>query len=369
MAQIDLPTEPTTWTDAPPSKTRRPAADSPEPSLPLYMREMGQVPLLTREQEVRLATEVQESRARLATVVRRLPADSRQHLFGAAGGPPEDPAKWDVAEIDRCVRRLARVKVSATARREIRRLHHRLERSRSKLTVANLRLVIHIARRYTRNGLPLMDLIQEGNLGLMRAVEKFDVGLGHRFSTYSYWWIKQSIERAIADKSRTIRVPVHLGEKRKRIMRAARALSEKLTRKPNPTEIARQVDMPVEQVEEILSAVPELRSLDEPRPGQKGGDPFQVADTAPSSSAFHNVALRERTQMIERALDQRLSVRERAIIRLRYGLADSQSHTLDEIGKIVGLSRERVRQLEQQAIQKLKRSDALSELLASMGAA
>jgi len=236
-------------------------ADADGPGLelvPIYLRDMGATALLDKDEEQRLAAELLEARQGLARTLPELPASIREQVFE---GPPArlKPGKlWKFDEIEACCDRLdAYLKEHAAARRtakvqEVRRLKLALDRSRDAMILANLRLVTHIAKKYVNQGLPFMDLIQEGNIGLMKAVEKFEHQRGHKFSTYAYWWIKQAINRAIADKSRTIRIPVHVGEKLKKIQRIARELEDDLGRPPTNREIARKMRVSLKRVDELI---------------------------------------------------------------------------------------------------------------------
>jgi RNA polymerase primary sigma factor len=226
--------------------------------LPLYLRDMGATPLLTREEEVRLATELKQAREAFATLVQRLPkACLEQVLHGRLDGPRR-LARWPLADLESCYDRLLAYDRAHSDRQvrailgELRAEKRRLDRARDGLTLANLRLVAHIVKGYSKKGIPNLDLIQEGNIGLMKAVEKFEHERGYKFSTYAYWWIKQAINRAIADKSRTIRIPVHLGEKLKRIQKVHNDLGDKLGREPTHQEIAKRMRMAVGKLEEIL---------------------------------------------------------------------------------------------------------------------
>jgi RNA polymerase sigma factor (sigma-70 family) len=253
-----------------------------------------------------------------------------------------------------------------SARRD---LEHRVaegQKARHRLIEMNLRLVISVARRYVNRGLPLEDLIQEGNLGLFRAVDKYDPKRGWRFSTYAYWWIRQGVTRAIADQARTIRMPVHTGQLLNRLGEVRRQLEQRIGRDPTPAEIAAEIGLPEERVLETLVASREPLSLESTI---LGTDNSTLADVVPDDGApdaQEQVELSERRTKLDEVLDA-LTPRERAVIRLRFGLEDGTPLTLAEVGHRLGVSRERVRQLEADGLRKL-RSGVLRERLARVAA-
>ena len=261
----------------------------------------------------------------------------------------EDPVRLYLKEIGK-IRRL-------TAREEVEHAQ-RAERgdaeARRGLIEANLRLVISVAKKYLGRGLPLLDLIQEGNRGLIRAVEKFDWRRGFKFSTYATWWIRQAITRSIADQARTIRLPVHIGGTLTRLAREARRLTQELGREPTTGEIAEAMGVPAERVREMRRIVQEPVSLETPT-GEEDDTVLRnfIADQealAPEA-AVSSVMLKKE---LDRALHT-LPPRERKILRLRFGLDDGRPHTLEEVGREFGLTRERIRQIEAGALKKLRR--------------
>ena len=260
----------------------------------------------------------------------------------------EDPVRMYLKEIG---------KVSLlTAEEEIelaKRMEEGDEAAKKRLAEANLRLVVSIAKRYVGRGMLFLDLIQEGNLGLIKAVEKFDYRKGYKFSTYATWWIRQAITRAIADQARTIRIPVHMVETINKLIRVSRQLLQELGREPTPEEIAEELDMPVERVREILKISQEPVSLETPIGEEEDshlGDFIQDDNVPVPAEAAAQTLLKEQ---LDEVLDT-LTDREQKVLRLRFGMNDGRARTLEEVGKEFDVTRERIRQIEAKALRKLR---------------
>jgi RNA polymerase primary sigma factor len=304
---------------------------SSEDPIHTYLKEIGKVALLSAELEVEMARRIEqgnEAAARLAA-----------HALALA--EPENGA----------------VVLTADDERRDRRLVRKGQQAKEVLIEANLRLVVSIAKRYRNRGLAFLDLIQEGNLGLMRAVDKFDYTKGFKFSTYATWWIRQAITRAIADQARTIRIPVHMVETINKVVWAQRQLLQELGREPTAEEVAGRVEFPIERVREIQRINQDTISLEQPV-GEE--DDFSLSDLIEDRGAVvpDDAATRAMLDQAVKEALAHLSPREQDVVRLRFGLEDGKIRTLEEVGKEFGVTRERVRQIESKTLAKLRRPDA-----------
>ncbi len=293
----------------------------------MYLKEIGKVPLLTAEEEIELAQKMEDGVKAAETI-----AELQKKL--------EDCPEEEKAEINKQIEEQQEIVDIG-------------EDSKKKLAEANLRLVVSIAKRYVGRGMLFLDLIQEGNLGLIKAVEKFDYRKGYKFSTYATWWIRQAITRAIADQARTIRIPVHMVETINKLIRVSRQLLQELGREPTPEEIAEEMNMPVDRVREILKISQEPVSLETPIGEEEDshlGDFIQDDNVPVPSDAAAFTLLKE--QLVE--VLGTLTEREQKVLRLRFGLDDGRARTLEEVGKEFNVTRERIRQIEAKALRKLR---------------
>ena len=282
----------------------------------LYLTDIGQYPLLTKDDEVRLAKAIEAGN------------EARVHMDGETG-------------------------LSSSKRRELRRVANEGQLAQSTFVKSNLRLVVSIAKKYQASGLPLLDLIQEGNLGLMHAVEKFDWRKGFKFSTYATWWIRQAITRGIANTGRTIRLPVHAGDTLARLQKARARLELKLGRPTTLSELSAEVEMPEDKVTEALRFAAEPLSLSEPLREDGDAELGYVVEDRSAESPFEVAATALLPEEISKLLGP-LDEREREILRLRFGLDRGEPRTLEEVGEHFNLTRERIRQIEARAMSKLR---------------
>ena len=294
----------------------------------LYLKEVSRVPLLTAEQEVELAQRIERGRM------------AREEL--------------------------AKGKLEAGRRRELRHLIEDGWNAREHLVTANSRLVISVAKKYMGRGVHFLDLIQEGNIGLIRATKKFDYRRGHKFSTYATWWIRQAVTRAIADQGRTIRVPVHMGDQINKLLRLQHQLTQRLGRDPSVEELAEALQVTPKKVENMIQVARRPLSLETPTDDEEDsvlGDFIEDNDApAPDESATYNLLKEHLSQVLDD-----LPPREVRILQLRYGLLDGQAYTLEEVGRKMGVTRERVRQIEAQALSRLRHPSTRHKLRDYLG--
>ena len=304
-----------------------PEGVSIEDPVRMYLKEIGKVPLLSAEEEIELAKNMEAgavAKEKIAILKSR----------------EENATEEELAEI----------------KEEIKNLQKDLDagdEAKKRLAEANLRLVVSIAKRYVGRGMLFLDLIQEGNLGLIKAVEKFDYRKGYKFSTYATWWIRQAITRAIADQARTIRIPVHMVETINKLIRVSRQLLQELGREPSPEEIAAEMNMPVERVREILKISQEPVSLETPIGEEEDshlGDFIQDDNVPVPADAAAFTLLKEQLEEVLGTLTER----EQKVLTLRFGLEDGRARTLEEVGKEFNVTRERIRQIEAKALRKLR---------------
>ena len=339
----------------------------------MYLKEIGKVPLLTAAQEVDLARRIEAGE--FATELRELTEEEDRVDQKRLRQVTESVVAIREHQLDRFgkVEGIGRDRIGKTYKpktREalddfLRRVERDGQLAKRKLIEANLRLVVSIAKRYVGRGMLFLDLIQEGNLGLIRAVEKFDYSKGYKFSTYATWWIRQAITRAIADQARTIRIPVHMVETINKLVRIQRQLLQDLGREPLPEEIGRQMGIPADKVREILKVSQEPVSLETPIGEEEDshlGDFIEDSDAVVPVDAASFILLQEQLESVLHTLSER----EKKVIQLRFGLLDGHPRTLEEVGREFGVTRERIRQIESKTLSKLRhpsRSQKLRDYL------
>ena len=336
-----------------------------------YLREMGQFDLLTPEEEAKYSKSIREGFDAIIAIIRKDKSNTSEMKMLAERielwekrDPTLKPKKQQLNFMRLTVNTIAR---KYPAKRDLFKMNTKveaynrsIETAKDAMIRANLRLVVSIAKRYMHQGLTLADLIQEGNLGLMRAVFRFDYKKGNKFSTYASWWIRQAITRAILDKTRTIRLPVHFLELRSQFFKAFYSLLKELGREPTPVEISKMTDLPMDKILAILEASREPISLETP----VGDDDSTLGDfleNQESESPYDAVQNRELETRVNDVLSS-LTDREEKIIRLRFGIGEKAEYTLEEIGKRFNVSRERIRQIEKKALNRLRHSSRREKL-------
>ena len=327
----------------------------------MYLKEIGKVPLLTAEEESELAKHMEAGNYAM-DLINKKDAEEEELTFKYVSTLEKEkelregePTEADQV-LDSIIDYAKKVQEGALTDEDIKALKNIAsegDEAKKRLSEANLRLVVSIAKRYVGRGMLFLDLIQEGNLGLIKAVEKFDYRKGYKFSTYATWWIRQAITRAIADQARTIRIPVHMVETINKLIRVSRQLLQELGREPSPEEIAEEMDMPVERVREILKISQEPVSLETPIGEEEDshlGDFIQDDNVPVPAEAATFTLLKEQLEEVLGTLTER----EQKVLILRFGLEDGRARTLEEVGKEFNVTRERIRQIEAKALRKLR---------------
>ena len=312
-------------------------------SVRVYLREIGRIPLLTLEEENEIARKIVENAEPLREAEERL-TEVQTELKQATDA--KEKAKLN--------------KEASSLRFKIKRL----KRPKDQMAEANMRLVVSIAKRYSGRGLDFLDLIQEGNTGLLRAVEKFDPDRGFKFSTYATWWIRQAITRAIADQARTIRIPVHMVETINKLLRTQRKLTQELNREPTVEELAKAMDETPEKIKYVFKIKQDIQSLDATIGGSEDDDASELGNFVEDDTAVRPEDATDEHLLKEQVMQvvNELSDREQKIIKLRFGLDGGRPHTLEEVGAEFAVTRERIRQIEAKALLKLRRNKETEKL-------
>jgi len=338
-----------------------------------YLQEIGRTPLLSAEQEKDYGEKIRESKRILRKKTLEIASllEGNSHLAQKIGFSEENlkvaKKKFKkIAKIADFIGALDEGKITGIElveggekflklREEIKEANFRYRNYRDKMIKANLRLVVSFAKKYTGRGVPFLDLIQEGNIGLYRAVDKFDYQRGNRFSTYASWWIRQSLSRAISDQSRTIRVPIHITELMKKVNRASQELEQEIGRTPNTKEIAKKCDLPLEKVESVQKVIVRSTSIDTPIGEDKDSHLIELIENEKVRSPFEEINLHYLQKEIRELIKEVKDEREREILKLRFGTEDGWDCTLQEIGEKYGVTRERIRQIEAKILEQLRK--------------
>ncbi len=312
-------------------------------SVRVYLREIGRIPLLTIDEENKIARQIVEN------------------------AEPLKEAEEKLTEIKSEIKQTTDPKEKAKLNKQATSLQfkiNRLKKPKDQMAEANMRLVVSIAKRYSGRGLDFLDLIQEGNTGLLRAVEKFDPDRGFKFSTYATWWIRQAITRAIADQARTIRIPVHMVETINKLLRTQRKLTQELNREPTVDELAKAMDETPEKIKYVFKIKQDIQSLDATIGGSDDDDASELGNFVEDDTAVRPEEATDEHLLKEQVMDvvNSLSDREQKIIKLRFGLDGGRPHTLEEVGAEFAVTRERIRQIEAKALVKLRRNKETDKL-------
>ena len=312
-------------------------------SVRVYLREIGRIPLLTIDEENKIARQIVENAEPLKEAEEKL-TEIKSEIKQTTD--PKEKAKLN--------------KQATSLRFKI----NRLKKPKDQMAEANMRLVVSIAKRYSGRGLDFLDLIQEGNTGLLRAVEKFDPDRGFKFSTYATWWIRQAITRAIADQARTIRIPVHMVETINKLLRTQRKLTQELNREPTVDELAKAMDETPEKIKYVFKIKQDIQSLDATIGGSDDDDASELGNFVEDDTAVRPEEATDEHLLKEQVMDvvNGLSDREQKIIKLRFGLDGGRPHTLEEVGAEFAVTRERIRQIEAKALVKLRRNKETDKL-------